>query len=294
MVGLGCNPCKAEIISLAIDLGITILDTAELYDEREVGKGIKGKRDKVFLVSKVAPEHLNYWDVRIAVLGSLERLGTDHLDLYMIHWPNPKVKLSETLSAMNELKKMGLIRHIGLCNCDILYLREAMKCAKIDYVEVEYNLVDRTIENGLLPMCEANGIQILAYSPLKWTDYYWIMPIAGELVKTGEQVVLKYLQEQRVIPIPSTTNEQHLRDIVDTNFYMPVHVLRDIRSNYCGEPIYRNPSELMCNSKSEERVDLPADLKPIKIKDGVVVDGKVRFLSWVERYGDMPIPTLEV
>jgi diketogulonate reductase-like aldo/keto reductase len=302
MIGLGCNPCKAELISLAIDLGVTLFDTAEIYDEEEVGRGIAGKRDKVFLATKVAPQHLHYTDLKAALLRSLKRLGTDHVDLYMIHWPNPDIPLEESMSAMQRLVENKLVGHVGLCNCDVAYLREVCKWVKIDYVEVEYNLLDRSIEKSLLPMCKNMGIKVIAYSPLKWTgDYTWISYIAEDYGRTHEQVVLQFLVEQGVIPIPSTTNEQHLRDIASARFYMPQNIVREIKSFYPDRTFYMLPSEVrggdggdFCPSPQSLAMCIPADFKPIKVKGKKLIEGGLRYQAWKLRYGNLPIPALEV
>ena len=127
LIGETCT----RVVRKALELGYRHIDTAEIYgNQREIGTAIKGfPREELFITSKVWTNHLRYEDVLKACEQTLEELGTDYLDLYLIHWPSEEVPLRETLGAMKELKKKGKIRSIGVSNFEIKHLEEALKVA---------------------------------------------------------------------------------------------------------------------------------------------------------------------
>lgn len=165
---------EQEISALqqGIELGMTLIDTAEMYGEGKsenlVGKAIQGKRDRVFLVSKVYPHNAGKKAIKRACEKSLERLGTDTLDLYLLHWRG-RVPLAETVEGMEQLKKEGKIKRWGVSNFDVSDMEELMQvpdgnnCA---VNQVLYHLGSRGIEYDLLPWHIERGIPIMAYSPL--------------------------------------------------------------------------------------------------------------------------------
>lgn len=155
-----------------LDLGMTHVDTAEIYgrtkvEELIVREAIAGRRDEVFLVSKVRPDHATRFGTVEACGASLKRLGTDHLDCYLLHWPGA-APLSETIAAFESLEKAGKIRSWGVSNFDIDDLEEAESLAgkgRIACNQVLYHLQDRGIEKRVVPWCEARGIAVVGYSP---------------------------------------------------------------------------------------------------------------------------------
>jgi diketogulonate reductase-like aldo/keto reductase len=160
-------------LRLGLDLDMTLIDTAEMYadgaTESLVGEAIAGRRDEVFLVSKVIPHHATYEGTIAACRGSLRRLGTDDLDLYLLHWRG-SVPLSETLKGFAELMRMGLIHHWGVSNFDVADMRELSQLrgsAGVQTDQVLYNLMRRGIEWDLLPWCQEYQIPIMAYSPIE-------------------------------------------------------------------------------------------------------------------------------
>ena len=161
-----------EAIRYGLDLGMTLIDTAEEYGqgeaEKTVGRVIQNIRGQVFIASKVSSENLKYQDVISSLEGSLKRLGTDYIDLYQIHWPNPLIPLEETMKAMEALVREGKIRFVGVCNFRIEELKQAVALFgdRLVAMQAEYNLFDRTIEMGLLPYCDDLGLLTIAYSPL--------------------------------------------------------------------------------------------------------------------------------
>ena len=153
-----------------IELGGTLIDTAEMYrTEDAVGQAIAGRRDDVFLATKVLGSNLRYDQVLQAADQSLRRLAVDYIDLYQIHWSNHSVPISETMRAMEELVDTRRVRYIGVSNFSAHELREAQDVmAKYPIVsnQVLYNLNSRRIEQELLPYCQENQITIMAYTPL--------------------------------------------------------------------------------------------------------------------------------
>ena len=163
---------KASIdtIRAAVELGINLFDTAEFYSdgysEEVVGKGLKGLRDRVMIATKVWVDNLAKDKVITACEGSLRRLQTDYIDLYQIHWPNHEVPVDETLEAMEQLKREGKIRHVGVSNFGVEDLSDALKVGNLATNQMAYSLLFRALEFGILEKCIASNVDILAYSPL--------------------------------------------------------------------------------------------------------------------------------
>lgn len=159
-----------EGLQAGIESGVNFIDTAEAYGSEEiVGQAIRGRRHDVFLATKVLPRHFRWHDVIGAAEQSLKRLNTDCIDLYQPHWPNFAIPMAETMAAMEVLVKQGKVRFIGVSNfsvTDIKNAQAALSRNKIVSNQVRYSLVDRTVEDGLLPYCESKQITVLAFSPL--------------------------------------------------------------------------------------------------------------------------------
>lgn len=210
-----------EPLRLGISLGATHVDTAEIYGtEGVVGKAIEGMRDQVFLATKVWSDHLSHDDVLKACEGSLKRLGVKYVDLYMIHWPNPEFPIKETMRAMEELVKIGKIKHIGVSNFSVGQLKEAqqsLSTASIVSNQVKYNLETRGIEEDLIPYCKSQKITVVAYSPLKGSAIKQKNGVLDEIAqkygKTKAQVILNFLtSEDNVVAIPKADNPAHVKD----------------------------------------------------------------------------------
>jgi diketogulonate reductase-like aldo/keto reductase len=216
-----------EALRAGIACGMTHVDTAEMYGtEDAVGKAIADIRDEVFLATKVSPQHLHYDDVLKAATGSLSRLNTTFIDLYMIHWPNRRIPIQETMRAMEDLVKQGKIRHIGVSNFSVEELKdaqEALSSHKIVSNQVEYNLQTRDAEKELIPYCKAQGITIVAYSPLtrgqvsRRKDEV-LEKIAAKYKKSKSQVVLNFLtREENVVAIPKADRMEHVKENCDAS-----------------------------------------------------------------------------
>ena len=221
---MGENSAKrsSEIraIQLGIDLGLTLIDTAEMYgggeSEELVGEAIAGKREELFLVSKVYPYNATRMGVLAACERSLRRLKTDRLDLYLLHWRG-SVPLVETMQGFKSLKEAGKIRDYGVSNFDVEDMEEAMSHvggAELATNQVLYNLMRRGIEWDLLPWCRQRGIPIMAYSPIEQGRLSTkLEPLAARRGVSPAQIALAWLLRQGdVIAIPKASDPRHVRD----------------------------------------------------------------------------------
>lgn len=215
---------KAEIaaLRLGLDLGMTLIDTAEMYAsggaEELTAEAIAGRRDEVFLVSKVLPTNSSRRGTLTACERSLKRLRTDRIDLYLLHWRGSP-PLSETLDAFEELQQAGKIRHWGVSNFDTRDMQELARdprgkaCATN---QVLYNLTRRGVEFDLLPWQRKQRQPIMAYSPIeqgRLAGHKGLQGIARGLNVTPAQLALAWLLRQdNVISIPKASAEQHVHD----------------------------------------------------------------------------------
>jgi diketogulonate reductase-like aldo/keto reductase len=206
-----------ESLRAGIDLGLTHIDTAELYRGAEeiIARAIDGRRDQIFLVSKVMPSNATRKGTRDACEKSLRKLKTDHLDCYLLHWPGDH-PLDETIAAFEELKKDGKIRSYGVSNFDEQSLQEAVDIAgpgRIVCNQVLYNLEERHVEAGLYPLCQKLGIALVGYSPLNGADGEAIKEIAQEHDATPRQVALAFLTRMPgTFAIPKAEQVAHVRE----------------------------------------------------------------------------------
>ncbi len=213
-----------RLLTYGIGLGMRLIDTAEFYAsghaEEIVGAVIREVgRDNVVLVDKVWYTHLERDLLKRAAEASLRRLGTDHFDLYLVHWPNPNVPLRETMRAMEELVLEGRTYAIGVSNFDLRLLEEARSyLSKVDVSadEVKYNVYERREGEELLPYCEREGITLIAYTPLakgRVASDPILMSIGSKYGRTAVQVALNWLIWQKpVLAIPKAGSEAHLRE----------------------------------------------------------------------------------
>jgi diketogulonate reductase-like aldo/keto reductase len=193
---------ETQALQVGIDLGMTLIDTAEMYgdgaSEELVGKAIAPRRSEVFLVSKVLPSHATRQGTAAACRASLARLGTDHLDLYLLHWPG-MIPLEQTLAGFEDLRCAGLIRHWGVSNFDRGDMERLMRLPGGDAVQtnqVLYNLSRRAIEGSLLPWSLEQRLPIMAYSPLdqgRLLEHPVVRGIAGKHRASPAQVALAWV-----------------------------------------------------------------------------------------------------
>ncbi|MCE3246758.1 MAG: oxidoreductase [Geminicoccaceae bacterium] len=209
-------------LRLGIDLGMFLIDTAEMYGdgaaEELVGEAIAGRRDEVFLVSKVLPENATRNGTVAACERSLERLRTDQIDLYLLHWRGP-VPLAETLAGFEALIRAGKIRYWGVSNFDLADMMELRalrggRAAATD--QVLYNLTRRGIEWELLPWCRELGVPIMAYSPIeqgRLLRHPVLQDVAARHGATAAQVALAWvLRHKDVIAIPKASDPRHVEE----------------------------------------------------------------------------------
>jgi len=220
---------KDEIaaLRLGLDLGLALIDTAELYgggrSEELIAEAIAGRRDEVFLVSKVLPANATKRGTIEACQRSLKRLKTDYLDLYLLHWRESK-PLEPTLEAFVSLRSSGLIRDYGVSNFDVEDLEEAAAIAGGDSIaanQVLYNLNDRGVEFDLLSWCRQRGVTIMAYTPLGNSGRRMqsilgnetLRDIAGRHDATPARVALAWLlRNDHVVAIPKAGKPEHVRE----------------------------------------------------------------------------------
>ncbi len=215
------NPKAMErTIRRAIDEGLWHIDTAEMYEgaEEVVGRAIRGRREEVFITTKVLPQNASFRGTIAALERSLRKLRTDYVDLYLLHWYDGTHPLGETMEAFAYLIDQGKIAYAGVSNFSVKEMEEALKYLKIVNNQVEYNLDNfREVETTLLPFAEERGITLSGYLPL-WRGTWPTgrkMEVLKEVAKkygmTVPQVVLNFLTRHRkIIVIFKTENEEHL------------------------------------------------------------------------------------
>ncbi len=209
-------------LRLGLDLGMTVIDTAEMYGEgaaeKLVGEAIQGRRDEVFLVSKVLPQHATVRGTIAACDGSLNRLKTETIDLYLLHWRGD-IPLEDTLEAFVSLVSAGKIKYWGVSNFDVADMEELVSLAGGEAVasnQVLYNLTRRGIEWDLLPWCEDRRIPLMAYSPIeqgRLLGHPALQQVADRHQATAAQVALAWvLRNNSIMAIPRTGKTSHVRD----------------------------------------------------------------------------------
>ena len=209
---------EADALRLGIDLGLTLIDTAEMYGaggaERVVAEAIRGQRDRVMLVSKVMPQNATRRGTVSACENSLKRLGTDRIDLYLLHWPG-RTPVGETVAAFTELQDAGKIGAWGVSNFDAEEMAQVPPGCATN--QVLYNPLTRGIEFDLLPWCRGRGMPVMAYSPVGQGGALLRSPalkvVAGRHGATPAQVALAWTTRARgVVAIPKASNPAHMRD----------------------------------------------------------------------------------
>ena len=213
---------ELSALRLGLDLGMTLVDTAEMYGDGDaeelVGEAIRGRRDEVFLVTKVLPGNAGAGATIRACEGSLRRLGTDRLDLYLLHWRG-SVPLDETLDGFTTLVDQGKIRHWGVSNFDRDDMDELVSLSGGEAVatdQVLYNLTRRGIEFDLLPWCEDRRLPIMAYSPIeqgRLLDHPSLGAVAERHEATPAQVSLAWvLRHDGIVTVPKAGTPAHVRE----------------------------------------------------------------------------------
>jgi diketogulonate reductase-like aldo/keto reductase len=229
VIGQGTWEMKASglrAMHLGIELGMTHIDTAEMYSgsEEVVADVIRGRRNSIFLVTKVMPSNASYKNTIRACDASLKRLQTDYVDVYLVHWWTGTHPIEDTMRAMEDLVDTGKIRHIGVSNFDVAQLNRTQKALtryKIVCNQVLYHLRSRGIENSLVGYCESQNIAIVGYSPFEQGNFpkpssrqgKVLETIATKHGKTPKQVALNFLTRHAgLFTIPKSGDLDHVRE----------------------------------------------------------------------------------
>jgi diketogulonate reductase-like aldo/keto reductase len=209
-----------------LDLGLTHIDTAEMYAsgaaEAAVGAAIEGRRDEVFLVSKVLPQNATRSGTLKACTSSLKRLGTECLDCYLLHWRGSH-PLADTFSAFEQLREQGKIRCWGVSNFDVGDLDEAWQLAgpRLTCNQVLYHLQERAVEHAVIPWCEEHGVAVVAYSPFGHGKFPSPHSAGGRVLQeiadahqaTPRQVALRFLlRYPALFAIPKASRSEHVAE----------------------------------------------------------------------------------
>lgn len=214
---------EVAALRLGIELGLTHIDTAEMYGdggaERVVAQAIKGQpRDALFIVTKVLPSNASYAGTLKACEQSLRRLGTDHVDVYLVHWWSGQHPIPDTMRAMEELVRRGLTRFVGVSNFDVRQLEQAQAALgrqRLACDQVLYHLRDRAIERDVLPYCEREKVAVVGYTPLARGGFMRdaVAEIAKTHGRTPRQVALNFLTRRAsLFTIPKASRVEHVRE----------------------------------------------------------------------------------
>lgn len=218
---------SVEALCCGFELGIRLVDVAELQGEglaeRIVGEAVKCfSRNKICIITKVSREHLDYDGVLRAAEGSLERLGTNYIDVYLVHKlpPENPVPQETTFRAMERLLKEGRVRHIGVSNFKAAQITQASKYlteAKIETNEIEYNLLFQEAGSETIPYCQSKNIRVIAHRPFgKGSVFQETIPLLDALArkygKTPAQIALNWLIAQDITAIPKASNREHIKE----------------------------------------------------------------------------------
>lgn len=276
-IGTGFNFSSKEedkkilsIIKFAVDQGINLIDTypenhANGRSEKIVGKAVKKVRSKVFIATKFSPENSSYKKILNSCDQSLKRLGTDYVDIYQFHWPNPAIPFEQTIKALQFLIKKGKIRFVGAGNFSKMELSFIQSILKKNLVSLqsEYNLFERSVEqNSILSYCQKKKISLIAYSPLdqgrinnlKGKQFKLLNTLSKKYKKTFSQICLNWLtRNPQVVTIPRTLNPIHLCENIESiNFDLDKMDFSLINKMFTT-PIYLIPPNQISVSQKGER-----------------------------------------
>lgn len=257
-IGLGVfqvdNDATAEIVKNAIEVGYRSIDTAAIYgNEAGVGEGIKQAlastgltREDLFITSKVWNTGLSYDETVTAYEESLQKMGLDYLDLYLIHWPG-KHKYAESWRALEDLYKEGKVKAIGVCNFNISHLQDLLKKAHVTPVINQVEFHPRLQQVALREFCKANNIQLEAWAPLMQGGLLedpTIAKIAEKYGKSNSQVILRWDIQNGVITIPKSVRKERMVQNADIfDFSLTVEELQVINDMNLDKRVGPNPAE---------------------------------------------------
>jgi 2,5-diketo-D-gluconate reductase B len=223
LIGLGTWDLRgrvcARVVEQALRLGYRHVDTAEMYDnEREVGEGLRAsgvRRNEVFVTTKIWPSHFAPRELERAARDCLVRLRLTEVDLMLLHWPNPQIPLSETLGALDKVKRDGLARHIGVSNFAVALLEEALATSTEPLVCNQFECHPFLDQSKLIAACRQHGVAVVAYSPIaqgRVRGDEILTAIGAAHKKTAAQVSLRFLVQQDIVVIPRTSRVERLSE----------------------------------------------------------------------------------
>lgn len=242
-IGLGTWKMPGKTCYLAVrsalELGYRHIDTAELYEnEKEVGRAMADSgvpRSEIFLVTKVMSSHLSHAEMLKAAQGSLRRLGLDQIDVYLVHWPNSRVPIADTMRAMNKLVADGLVRLIGVSNFSIEEFEEAQAASEVRLFTNQVSYHIREPDDDLRTYCQRHDVLLTAYSPLargRLARDRVLTAIGKRHGKTASQVALRWaIQQEKVVAIPKSASAERQRENLDVfDFGLSPEDLADLAS----------------------------------------------------------------
>jgi 2,5-diketo-D-gluconate reductase B len=240
VVGLGTWTLRGKectrLVEQAVGAGYRHFDTAQLYDnEKAVGEGVRasGKRKEIFVTTKVTPENLGAADLERSTDESVHKLGFEP-DLLLIHWPNSRIPLAETIGSLNKVKRDGLTRHIGISNFNIALVEEAVKLSEAPLVCNQFECHPFLDQAKLIAACKRHGIAVVAYSPIARgrADGEKVLARIGKTHgKTAAQVSLRFLIQLGLVVIPRTSRVERLKENIDIfDFELTAHEMTDVRA----------------------------------------------------------------
>lgn len=216
---LSGNKC-VETVKTALSLGYRHLDTAQIYgNEKDVGRAVRNsgiKRSDIFLVTKISTSNFLYDDAVESTYKSLEELGSEYIDLILMHWPDSSVPVGETVSAMNELSEKGFVKYIGLSNFPPSKVEEALLFGDISCNQVEYH--PYLSQDSLISHSRSNNYVLTAYCPIakgRVTGDKTLREIGERYSRTASQVTLRWIIQQGICAIPKSSGADHLRENID-------------------------------------------------------------------------------
>jgi len=237
----------ADSVRAALDAGYAHVDTAEGYhNEATIGDALaEYDRDEVFLTSKVLAKNLDYEPVIASCEASLDRLGTDYLDLYLVHWPNPAISLRETLRAMAELRDRGLVRNVGVSNFSAYQLSCAHHISDVPIAVNQIEFHPWLQRPDLVDYCRESDTVIEAAAPLARTDVFddeVVAELAEKYEKSPAQVVLRWALDNDVVALPRSSTPDHVRANADLDWELDEADRRRLDERDRDRPVYDTPA----------------------------------------------------
>ena len=236
-----------ESVRAALDAGYAHIDTAEGYHNEAVIGDVLAEydRDEVFLTSKVLAKNLNYESLIASCEASLERLGTDYLDLYLIHWPNPAISLRETLQAMAELRDRGLVRDVGVSNFSAYQLSCAHHVSDVPVAVNQIEFHPWFQRPDLVDYCRETDTVVEAAAPLARTDVFGddvVAELAEKYKVHPAQVVVRWAIDRGVVPLPRSSTPDHVRANADLDWELDDADRRRLDERDRDAPVYDTPA----------------------------------------------------